>query len=123
MFRGSRTQAIRRDLVLCCFSGIALHTVDDLVLDPSAVAAVRLRAVSPDGPDADRRLAGAVVLEARCRVRPPQSAALYPALTGTAAAFAHRDEADDARAGAALVPYYLWGNREPGPMRVWIRSL
>jgi DUF1680 family protein len=20
-----------------------------------------------------------------------------------------------------LIPYFLWGNRDPGPMRVWIR--
>ncbi|MCF6473086.1 glycoside hydrolase family 127 protein [Nonomuraea sp. MG754425] len=58
---------------------------------------------------------GAVVLGVPAGVAPPPATELYPelplepALPGTTVT-------------ATFVPYFLWGNRGPEPMRVWVRT-
>ncbi|WP_370962182.1 glycoside hydrolase family 127 protein [Amycolatopsis sp. cg9] len=74
-------------------------TLEDVRLDVSApLSAGRL----PDVP---------VTLAARGRVEVPASDELYP--TGAEAAPGEPIE-------LTAIPYFLWGNREPGPMRVWL---
>jgi DUF1680 family protein len=73
-------------------------TLEDVRIDPAAPVAVdRL----PDIP---------VALKVGGAVEPPTSDQLY------------RTSAEDPGEPLALtaVPYFLWGNRTPGPMRVWI---
>ncbi|BBH67717.1 hypothetical protein ACTI_44020 [Actinoplanes sp. OR16] len=76
--------------------------VDDLELDPSAPLAVAYHTagISP------------VTLQAPVHLR-PQSSSLYRTLPATPAA-------PVAAGVATAIPYYLWANRTPGPMRVWI---
>jgi DUF1680 family protein len=76
-------------------SGVVL---EDVRLDPSAPFS---DASLPDVP---------VALTARGRVELPVSDELY----GPGAAVAAEP------VELTAVPYFLWGNREPGPMRVWI---
>ena len=73
-------------------------TLEDVRIDPAAPVAVdRL----PDVP---------VALKVGGAVEPPTSDQLYPT------------SAEDPGEPVTLtaVPYFLWGNRTPGPMRVWI---
>jgi DUF1680 family protein len=77
--------------------GVAL---EDVAIDPAATVAVDTG--SPDFP---------VTLTATGAVETPTSAALY-----SAAAPGVRAEPIT----FTTVPYFLWGNRKPGPMRVWI---
>ena len=81
--------------------------IDDLVLDARDVASAR---VIP-GPAA---LPDTLAIEVTARQVPPPASELYPEFTeeGPVRYQARR---------VTLIPYFLWGNREPGPMRVWIR--
>jgi DUF1680 family protein len=83
--------------------GVAL---EDVSLDRS----VRPERAGHDGPE----LAGAVVIAASGLVRPAGSGALYREATDA--------EVEDRGTAIELtaVPYFLWGNRTAGPMRVWI---
>jgi uncharacterized protein len=81
--------------------GVAL---EDVRIDPAASVAVDTG--SPDFP---------VTLTATGAVETPASAALYPA---DPPGETHAD-----RITFTAVPYFLWGNRKPGPMRVWIPSV
>lgn len=75
-------------------------TLEDVRLDPAApLTATRL----PDIP---------VALTMSGRLAPPESDVLYPAV-GPAASPGEPLE-------LTAVPYFLWGNRTPGPMRVWV---
>ncbi|MEV1173314.1 beta-L-arabinofuranosidase domain-containing protein [Nonomuraea sp. NPDC049784] len=57
----------------------------------------------------------AVVLRVDTSSAPPSSAELYPELP--------LDEAlPETRVEATFVPYFLWGNRGPEAMRVWVRT-
>ncbi|SEN35229.1 glycoside hydrolase family 127 protein [Nonomuraea pusilla] len=105
--RGAAAVA-RGPLVYCVEQQDAAAPVDDLVLSSTAIVNAHSMA-SPDLP-------GAVVLRLEAEVAPPSSAELYPELTA---------EPPAAPAGAApvtLVPYFLWGNRRPEAMRVWVRA-
>jgi hypothetical protein len=78
--------------------GVAL---EDVRIDPAVPVAVDTG--SPDFP---------VTLTATGAVEAPASAALYSA-----------EPPGESHAGQitfTAVPYFLWGNRKPGPMRVWI---
>ncbi|MEU8241863.1 beta-L-arabinofuranosidase domain-containing protein [Actinoplanes missouriensis] len=84
---------------------LAGATVDDLELDPSAPLAVAYHTggISP------------VTLQAPVRFHPPAGEApLYRTLPVRA------DSAAAVTGVATAVPYYLWANRVPGPMRVWL---
>ncbi|MFT2689848.1 hypothetical protein [Clavibacter zhangzhiyongii] len=62
--------------------------------------------------------ASGVALALRLRRAVPAPDELYPEVVpGTAAPAPSADPVD-----AVLVPYALWGNRDAGAMRVWIRA-
>jgi uncharacterized protein len=63
-------------------------------------------------------LGGVVALTAEARVRPPDdswSAALYRTAGPDVSVV------DPEWASLTAIPYHAWANREPGPMRVWLR--
>ncbi|WP_425838817.1 glycoside hydrolase family 127 protein [Streptomyces fractus] len=101
----------RGPLVYCVEQQDCGADIDDVTLDVERIAAARTRV------DAD--FESVVVLETEADVSPPSSAELYPVLTGAASRPASADAASTT--GLTLVPYFVWGNREVGPMRVWIR--
>lgn len=81
--------------------------IDDLVLDAQDAG----RAGVTPGPSA---LPDSLAIDVTAHEVPPQAGELYPELR----------EEDPVRGKArrvTLIPYFLWGNREPGPMRVWMR--
>ncbi|NUR85074.1 MAG: glycoside hydrolase family 127 protein [Nonomuraea sp.] len=99
----------RGPLVYCVEQQDVEARVDDLVLS-------RHDLVSANITDSEPGLPGAVVLRMPVGVAPEPPAELYPELTaGPSAAPAER-------APATLVPYFLWGNRRPEAMRVWVRA-
>lgn len=96
----------RGPLLYCAEQQDCAASVDDLVMDASDAASARVRPATGELP-------GALAIEAPARMSPPASAELYPELQAPAGAVSPTR--------ALLIPYFLWGNREPGPMRVWIR--
>jgi DUF1680 family protein len=105
---------VRGPVVHCLEQQDAPAAVDDLVLVGAR------EAVNP-GQDA----VTARAVEGLFAVRPARSADPYPELDASG-------EATDVESGASsepapvipvpLVPYFLWGNREPAAMRVWLRQ-
>ncbi|WP_043675075.1 glycoside hydrolase family 127 protein [Clavibacter michiganensis] len=96
--------------------------VDDLLLDPRDLAAARTVPLPVDAPwgpaSAATDPASGVALALRLRRAVPAPDELYPEVVpGTAASAPSADPVD-----AVLVPYALWGNRDAGAMRVWIRA-
>jgi DUF1680 family protein len=85
------------------------HRLDDLTLDTAVMPEV----VPVDGP-----LGAIAIIRAGGRVRPRTGASWWPYSLSDAPA---RDELGESVALTA-VPYYTWGNREPGPMRIWVSS-
>ena len=83
------------------------HRLDDLTVDT---------AVAPNVARVDVTLGGAATVRIASRVRPRTSASWWPYSLANAPA---RDELGKAVALIA-VPYYTWGNREPGAMRIWV---
>ena len=74
--------------------------LEDVRVDPATVTA------------AGRRRDVPVAITARGAIEPPASDALYPSGVATASQAVPIE--------LTAVPYFLWGDREPGPMRVWI---
>jgi DUF1680 family protein len=107
------TAALARGPLIYCLehadlpAELAGEVFEDLYLDTSAP----LTAVRDDAGPAPVRL------HARIRTRDGGADALYRPI-GDAAA--HRPPAEPRGATVATIPYYLWANRAPGPMRVWI---
>ena len=102
----------RGPLVYCVEQQDSPAPVDDLVLSAGHIAAAEISS-STDG------MPGAATLRLRAHIGPAPSPELYPEFTTerpTAEATA------TATVPVALVPYFLWGNRGPGAMRVWIRA-
>ena len=81
--------------------------IDDLTVDPHDVA----RATVRPGP---ATLPRSLAVEVAGRVSAPPADELYPELP-------QEDQAPGDPLPVTFVPYFLWGNRGPGPMRVWIR--
>jgi uncharacterized protein len=96
----------RGPLLYCAEQQDCAVSIDDLVIDANDAVSARVR-------PAPGELPGALVIETPARMSPPASAGLYPELLEHAGA--------GSPTWALLIPYFLWGNREPGPMRVWIR--
>ncbi|MFI1096060.1 glycoside hydrolase family 127 protein [Streptomyces sp. NPDC020917] len=116
----------RGPLVYCLEQQDTALPVDDLVVSANDVAGA-VPAQQPDGEATDDALAGAVLLRAAATAAPALSAQLYPELTAgrTDAAPQGPGTADAAVPEAVpvtLVPYFLWGNRRPEAMRVWLRA-
>jgi DUF1680 family protein len=104
----------RGPLVYCVEQQDSSAPVDDLVLTADGIAAADIAPLIDELP-------GAVVLRLTADVRPAQSPELYPELTTGPTATATATE-ETATVPVALVPYFLWGNRRPGAMRVWVRA-
>ncbi|MFD3445850.1 glycoside hydrolase family 127 protein [Microbacteriaceae bacterium 4G12] len=109
----------RGPLVYCAEQQDNAGDLDDLSVTAADVAGATLAEarLTPESP------AESVVLTVPARIAPPPAPALYPELgsasvDSTASASASATE----RSSVTLVPYYLWGNREPGAMRVWLRQ-
>lgn len=108
----------RGPLVYCVEQQDSPAPVDDLVLSAERIAAADTSAPA-DGPP------GAVALRLRAAVEPAESPELYPELSapppGTDSSVTDRAVGDEA-VPVTLVPYFLWGNRRPEAMRVWLRA-
>jgi len=83
------------------------HRLDDLTVDT---------AVAPQVLPVDGTLGAAVAIRTAGRVRPRTGASWWPYSAADAPA---RNELGESVALTA-VPYYAWGNREPGAMRIWV---
>jgi uncharacterized protein len=83
------------------------HRLDDLTID----TAVAPEVVAGDGP-----LEGVATIRTGGRARPRSGASWWPyRLAGVRAG----DEPGQS-VPLTAVPYYTWGNREPGAMRIWV---
>ena len=83
------------------------HRLDDLSVDT---------AVAPEVLAVDGTLGGAAIIRTGGRVPPRTAASWWPyRLAGAPAG----DEPEDS-VSLTAVPYYTWGNREPGAMRIWL---
>ena len=100
--------ALERGPLVYCFEAVDNpgHRLDDLVVDPT-------RPVEVAATDADLP-ADVVTLAVRGQVRPRPTESWWP----YADASPTSDVAGDPVALAA-VPYYVWGNRAEGAMRIW----
>ncbi|WP_460337059.1 glycoside hydrolase family 127 protein [Actinoallomurus acanthiterrae] len=100
----------RGPLVYCVEQQDSPASVDDLVL--SAAEVLDAKIAEPEG-----ELRGAVALRMTAGVAPPPSPELYPELTAEPSAGAEAEKVP-----VTFVPYFLWGNRGPEAMRVWLRA-
>jgi DUF1680 family protein len=83
------------------------HRLDDLTVDT---------AVAPKVLPGDGTLGSAATIRTAGRVRPRAGASWWPySLAGATAG----DEPGKS-VPLTAVPYYTWGNREPGAMRIWV---
>ncbi|GAA2320677.1 glycoside hydrolase family 127 protein [Nonomuraea roseoviolacea subsp. roseoviolacea] len=98
----------RGPLVYCVEQQDVPASVDDLVLSPADVVSANIGGFE--------ELPGAVVLRVPAGVAEQPPAELYPEYG------AQPPSSPAADVCAALVPYFLWGNRRPEAMRVWVRS-
>jgi DUF1680 family protein len=141
----------RGPLIYCAEQQDCAASIDDLVLDAGNVAsgqvcpapqelpdALTIEVTARVSPPASRELYPELPLrrpgEAR---RSPGGAPAPPDSPGTVfsqetppdsqgpvspmARPPRKDGGAGVPARAVLIPYFLWGNRDPGPMRVWIR--
>ncbi|WP_197093975.1 glycoside hydrolase family 127 protein [Nonomuraea sp. SBT364] len=98
----------RGPLVYCVEQQDSPVPVDDLVVGVPEI-------VSANTDTAEHELPGAVVLRVAASAAPPRSGELYPELP-------LEPRLPEATVTATFVPYFLWGNRSPEPMRVWVRT-
>ena len=101
----------RGPLVYCVEQQDVGVPVDDLLLSPAAVAKATARRHEDHAVLEDH-----VVLELTGAVAPAPAPELYPVITELPEEPASRD------VPVTLVPYFLWGNRQPLAMRVWLRT-
>jgi uncharacterized protein len=104
--------ALIRGPLLYCVEQVDNLGVDlrDVVLPPEANYSVRSR---PD------LLGGVAVLETLAEIVPPDEGwgeRLYRRVRP------RTDEPQNSVVEVTAIPYYAWANRDPGPMRVWLRS-
>ncbi|MCK2218796.1 glycoside hydrolase family 127 protein [Actinomadura sp. ATCC 31491] len=124
--RGSVALA-RGPLVYCVEQQDAPVPVDDLVLDPARATGAALTTADEPPGAADRPpgaagdvLRGAVLLSVPAYAAPPPPAELYPEFPAELTQGPTQEPA--AEVAATFVPYFLWGNRRPEAMRVWVRA-
>ena len=104
--------ALMRGPLLYCVEQVDNPGFDirDIVLPAEASFSVRFR---------PNLLGGVTVMETLAETLPPDERwgeRLYRKVRPRA------DEPQGATAEMTAVPYYAWANRDPGPMRVWLRS-
>lgn len=117
VFEDAGRLAVMRGPILYCAEQGDNPGVDlrDIVLMPDGIATVE----PGSGP-----LDGTQVLKIGAALRRPDSGwerRLYRAVPSATATTARRT-AEGERVTLTLVPYLAWGNREPGPMTVWLRA-
>ena len=83
------------------------HRLDDLTVDA---------AVAPEVASVDGTLGGVAIIRTAGRVRPWAGASWWPYRPAGGPA---GDEPGES-VPLTAVPYYSWGNREPGAMRIWV---
>jgi DUF1680 family protein len=100
--------ALERGPLVYCFEAVdnAGHRLDDVILDPAGP--VEVAATDGDLP------AEVVTLAASGRVRPRPAEGWWPYPDASAP-----EPADGEAVTLTAVPYYVWGNRAEGAMRVW----
>jgi len=117
------TVAITRGPLVYCLEHLDTDfEIDDVLLDPAAVGHHVLGSGRDDGAAADPITGNGVELEIQRAVAPPDE--LYPVIASSAEpveAPMSVPSAPTETSSATFIPYFLWGNREPGPMRVWLR--
>lgn len=102
--------AIERGPLVYCLETVdhAAHRLDDLVIAADTVAEVAT---------GDGVLAGVVVLRLGGRCRPRVSAGWWPYRDVDTA---EPEEMTAQDVPLVAVPYFTWGNRDPGAMRIWL---
>jgi DUF1680 family protein len=110
--RGSLALA-RGPLVYCAEQQDNEGDLDDVVVTAADAARATLAEarLTPEGTES-------VILTVPAGIAPPPAPVLYPELGSASADTPGTAE----HSTVTLVPYYLWGNREPGAMRVWLRQ-
>ncbi|WP_204358975.1 glycoside hydrolase family 127 protein [Streptosporangium sp. 'caverna'] len=98
----------RGPLVYCVEQQDCPVPVDDLVVSPEQVAGATVERSQDELP-------GAVVLRMTAGAAAPPSAELYPELPA-------ERPAPGRTVPVTFVPHFLWGNRRPEAMRVWVRN-
>ncbi|MFD1503257.1 beta-L-arabinofuranosidase domain-containing protein, partial [Streptosporangium lutulentum] len=98
----------RGPLVYCVEQQDCPVPVDDLVVSPERIAGAAVERSRDELP-------GAVVLRMTAEAAVPPSAELYPELPS-------ERPAPGRTVPVAFVPHFLWGNRRPEAMRVWVRN-
>lgn len=98
----------RGPLVYCVEQQDSPANLDDLVLGVPQIIGAHAE-MNQD------LLPGEITLRLAADVIPPSSAELYPELPA-------EPVSPQATAPVTLTPYFLWGNRRPEAMRVWVRS-
>jgi DUF1680 family protein len=83
------------------------HRLDDVTVDTT---------VAPQVVSVNRALGGVATIRTAGRVRPRRPTSWWPYRSADAPA---PDEPGQP-VSLTAVPYYSWGNREPGAMRVWV---
>ncbi|MGH2616562.1 MAG: glycoside hydrolase family 127 protein [Thermomicrobiales bacterium] len=103
--------ALTRGPLLYC-----IEQVDNLGVDPRELALPDDAVIGAE--ERTDLLGGIVALTAEARTAPPGVA-----WSGTLYQRSRRDEAPSHGEPVSIVaiPYFTWANREPGPMRVWVR--
>ena len=83
------------------------HRLDDLSVDTT---------VAPEVLAVDGTLKGVAIIRTGGRVRPRTAASWWPYRLASAPA----GDKTGQSVPLTAVPYYTWGNREPGAMRIWV---
>ncbi|UNX55104.1 glycoside hydrolase family 127 protein [Georgenia sp. TF02-10] len=115
---------VRGPVVYCVEQQDSPAAVDDLVLRPHELLAQRPtpRRVAPADSQDPLGPGEHDVVEAMLAVAAPPSAELYPEVTEVTATGATAAGAAAADRKVTFIPYFLWGNRDVGAMRVWLRG-
>lgn len=108
--RGSAA-VVRGPIVYCLEQQDTVENIDDLLITAASLE----HATATFGSIGQAE--DMVGINLNLRLAPPASDELYP-FFGQAPS-----EPSEADIFASMVPYMFWGNREVGPMRVWIRSM
>ncbi|TDD04168.1 glycoside hydrolase family 127 protein [Nonomuraea deserti] len=94
----------RGPLVYCVEQQDSPVPVDDLAVGVADIVNANIE-----------RRDGAVVLRVAAGAAPPPSAELYPELP-------LEETSPRVKVTATFIPYFLWGNRGPQAMRIWVRT-
>ena len=102
--------AVERGPLVYCVEGVDHpgQRLDDIVIDPRSTPELA-------GPVAQLGPVTTLRLRATCRSRSQDSWWPYTAVSSS-------PESSAGSTTLTAVPYYAWGNRGEGPMRVWLRA-